>query len=156
MGNPPASPFAAQHERLILELLPVKNSQAFREWIYGPLVQGSWHEFSQDFLSKNNSAPEADKNTVATQAKDAIKSKSAKYLVYHPTKGDWTPEDHHVRFIVTVIADNLLKSGIWSESDWKRRALDLAKAVYEVLVYLRATAASVSEESPPEPPAYDA
>lgn len=155
MGNPQLSPspFTSQHERLILELLPVKNSQAFREWIHGPFVQGSWLEFYHGFLSRNPSAPEVEKLSVSTQAKDTIKSKSAKYLAYHPVKTDWTAEDHYIRFIVTVIADNLLKGGLWSDSDWSRRGPEIAKAVYEVLIYLKATVATVPEASPPS---YDA
>jgi hypothetical protein len=71
--------------------------------------------------------------------------------MYHPDKSSWTPEDHHVRFIVTVVSDNLLK-GMWSESDWKKKSTEIAKAVYEVLAFLRAT----SFASDPLPPRYEA
>lgn len=56
-----------------------------------------------------------------------------------------------MRFIVAVVSDNMLK-GLWSESDWKKRSLEISKAVYEVLAFLRATAFS------PEslPPRYEA
>ncbi len=59
--------------------------------------------------------------------------------MYHPDKTIWTAEDHHVRFIVAVISDNMLK-GTWSDSDWKKKGLEIAKSVYEVLAFLRTTA----------------
>lgn len=149
MGQPSASPLAAQHERLILELLPLKDGLQFREWISGPFVRGSWHEFCRDFLARNPNSPEPDKTKTAQAAKDAIKSKTVKYLAYHPEKDGWSPEDHHVRFIVTVISDNLLKGGIWSNDDWRKRDLDVAKACYEVLSFLRATGMGVVEQNPP-------
>lgn len=157
MGNPPSASFIPQHERLVLELLPLKNPPAFREWINGPLVQGSWHEFLRDFLSRNPTAPEAEKDRVAEQAKEAISSKLVKYLAYHPVKTDWTAEDHHTRFIVTVVGDNLLKGGIWAGMDWNSaggaKRLLTTKAAYEVLSYLR-TMAAVSQEG--NPPSYNA
>lgn len=75
---------------------------------------------------------------MAQKAKDAINSRSTQYLMYHPDKGAWSAEEHHVRFIVTVVSDNILK-GLWSESDWKKKNIEIAKSVYEVLAYLRAT-----------------
>lgn len=68
--------------------------------------------------------------------------------MYHPNKEVWTSEDHHVRFIVTVVNDNILQ-GLWSESDWKKRSTDIAKAVFEVLVFLRATTLPALESNPP-------
>lgn len=83
-------------------------------------------------------APEVDKTKTAQKAKDAINSRNLQYLMYHPDKSAWSAEDHHVRFIVTVVSDNMLK-GTWSDGDWKKRSLEIAKAVYEVLAFLRAT-----------------
>lgn len=97
-------------------------------------------------------APEPDKTRVVELAKDAINSKSTKYLVYHPAKADWTLDDQYVRFMVTLIMDNMLK-GLWSESEWRKRGSDIAiaKAAYEVLSFLRAT--SLNADS--GPPGYE-
>jgi len=142
------SALPSQHVRLILERLPFKDAEQFHDWLIGVHVRGSWHEFLRDFLARNALAPEPDKTKTAQLAKDAINSRNPKYLVYHPEKGAWTSEDHHVRFIVTVISDNLLHKGLWTESDWKKKSIDIAKAIYEVLSFLRATALS-TEANPP-------
>ncbi|KAK3903276.1 hypothetical protein C8A05DRAFT_32996 [Staphylotrichum tortipilum] len=139
---------SSQHERLILELLPFKDLHQFHEWLSGVYVRGSWHEFVRDFLSRNPAAPELDKTKTAQTAKDAINSRNVQYLIYHPDKGAWTAQEHHVRFIVAVVSDNMLK-GLWSESDWKKRSLEISKAVYEVLAFLRATAFT-PESLPPQ------
>jgi len=143
---------STQHERLILELLPFKDLSQFHEWLNSIYVRGSWYEYSRDFLARNPLAPEPDKAKLAQQAKDAINSRNPKFLMYHPNKETYTPDDHHVRFLVTVISDNLLK-GLWSESDWKKRNIEIAKACYEVLSFLRATAGPGVD---PNPPRYDA
>jgi hypothetical protein len=49
--------------------------------------------------------------------------------------------------MATVIADNLLKS-LWSDGDWKRKSIDISKAVYEVLSFLRASW-TAREANPP-------
>ncbi|KAK4100291.1 hypothetical protein N658DRAFT_508015 [Parathielavia hyrcaniae] len=138
--QPPAGAVqvSTQHERLILELLPFKDLGQFHEWLSSIYVRGSWNEFLADFLANNPRAPELDKTKTAQKVKDAINSRSTQFLMYHPDKSAWSAEDHHVRFIVTVIQDNMLR-GLWSESDWKKKSLDIAKAVYEVLAFLRAT-----------------
>ncbi|KAK3939780.1 hypothetical protein QBC46DRAFT_262379 [Diplogelasinospora grovesii] len=146
---------STQHERLILELLPFKDAPQFHEWLNGVYVRGSWHEFLQDFLAQNPLAPEPEKTKTAQLAKDAISSRNPKFLLYHPDKEGWTAEDHHVRFIVTVISDNLgLKNSLWSNSDFSRRGLEIAKSIYEVLSFLRATqlvlsGAGAANASPP-------
>ncbi len=117
-------------------------------WLNGTYVRGSWHEFLRDFLARNPMVPEPDKAKVAQLAKDAINSRNAKYLMYHPEKDGWTSEDHHVRFIATVVCDNLLHKGLWSDSDWKKKNLEITKAVYEVLSFLRATSLG-TETNPP-------
>ncbi len=43
-----------------------------------------------------------------------------------------------MRFIVALVQDNMLKS-LWSESDWKKRGLEIARAAYEVLSFLRSS-----------------
>jgi hypothetical protein len=87
---------------------------------------------------------------VAQKTRDAVNSRNAKYLIFHPDKEGWTSDDHHIRFMATVISDNLLK-GLWSESEWKKKGLDIAKAIYEVLSFLRATRAPAD----PNPPQYE-
>jgi hypothetical protein len=150
MGPPPvASPFnnanmastshiSSQHERLILELLPFKDASKFHEWLQSPFVRGNWVEFCRDCLAKNPTSPEPDKTRTATAARDAINGRKAKYLAYFPDKQGWTSEDHHVRFIITIVQDNILNN-LWTDADWKKRGIDIAKAVYEVLSFLRAT-----------------
>ena len=145
---------SAQHERLILELLPFKDASQFREWL--TFLEGDWEEYCRDYLDpqywtalydeagnaleipdKAPNDPEPDKATTAQRAKDAINHQSVIFLTYHPEKGTWTAEDHAVRFVATAIADSLLRK-VWSERDWRKRPLDIAKAVYEVLSYKRA------------------
>ncbi|KAM7199880.1 hypothetical protein V8F20_005529 [Naviculisporaceae sp. PSN 640] len=163
MGQPPPQPqyravqplvvssqFSSQHERLLLELLPFQEATQFREWLSSAYVQGSWNEFQQDFLAQNPMAPEGPKEHVVKLAKDVIKSKDPKYLVYHPEKEGWTPDDHHVRFIATLILDNRLK-GLWSDGDWRTESTNITKAAFEVLSFLRA--ASLKADS--GPPGYD-
>ena len=140
---------STQHERLILELLPFKDSAKFQEWLSSDWVRGSWLAFYRDFLAKTRNAADPDKTRTAQTAKDAINSRSQKFLVYHPDKTNWSVEDHHVRFIATVIQDNMLKS-LWSESEWKKKALDVAKAVFEVLCFLKSSCYTVD----PHPPSY--
>jgi hypothetical protein len=113
MGQPPAaatSRLSAQHERLILELLPFKDATLFHDWLSSVYVQGSWAEFCRDFLSHNPLGPEPNKDKTAQAAKDAINSRKPQYLLYHPDKTGWVDQDHHVRFIVSVVSDNMLKS----------------------------------------------
>lgn len=142
------SPFSIQHERLILELLPFRDSTKFHEWLYGGTVKGSWTEFHRSFLTRVPAGhSEPDKAKTAQAVKDAINSRSQKFLVYHPDKTNWSPEDHHVRFIVTVIQDNMLFS-LWSESEWKKRNVEIAKAVYEVLAFLKASYYAADQNPP--------
>ncbi|OAQ72049.1 hypothetical protein VFPPC_12694 [Pochonia chlamydosporia 170] len=150
MSAPPPMPMLnAQHERLILELLPFKDPAKFKEWLNSDLVQGSWAEFWRDCVAKiRGTHPEPDKTKTAEAAKSAINGRSVKFLVYHPDKMNWTTDDHHVRFIVTVIQDNMLKN-LWSDSDWKKRALEVCKAVFEVLCYLKASCYAVEVSGPP-------
>ena len=87
---------------------------------------------------------------MAQKTKDAVNSRNAKYLIFHPDKEGWTSDDHHIRFMATVISDNLLK-GLWSESEWKKKNVEIAKAIYEVLSFLRATTLGPD----PSPPRYE-
>ncbi|KAH8900029.1 hypothetical protein GQ53DRAFT_206959 [Thozetella sp. PMI_491] len=151
MGS--TSSLSTQHERLILELLPLKDTRQFHEWLAGPYVRGSWIEFCRDYLNRSPAAPEPDKQKVAQAAKDAINNKNAKYMVFHPQKEAWTAEDHTIRFIATVIVDNMIKN-LWSDNDWKKKSIDITKAVYEVLSYLRATAVRAEQQSL-NPPRYE-
>lgn len=148
---------SSQHERLILELLPFKDAGAFHAWLGGVYVRGSWLEFCRDYLqlagfgggSGSGGGPsEPDKTKTAQAAKDAVKAQNPKYLIFHPDKENWSPDDHHIRFIAAVIQDNMMK-GLWSSSDFKSKGLDIAKAVYEVLMYLRSTYYSAGDSNPP-------
>ncbi|KXX78841.1 hypothetical protein MMYC01_204042 [Madurella mycetomatis] len=139
----------SQYERLILDLLPFKEIRQFYEWLNGVYVRGSWNEFVRDFNSYSE-APEPDKTKTTQRARDAINSRDPRYLMYHPIKEGWSVEDHYIRFIVVVISDNQLK-GLWTESDWKKRGLEITKAVYEVLSFLRSVAVA-----PVSPPSYEA
>jgi hypothetical protein len=94
--------------RLRPAVLPFKDATLFQEWLAGPYVRGSWHEYCRDFLARSPQAPEPDKAKVAQAAKDAINGRAARFLAYHPEKDGYTPEDHAVRFIVCVVADNML------------------------------------------------
>ncbi|KAH7035460.1 uncharacterized protein B0I36DRAFT_360817 [Microdochium trichocladiopsis] len=139
--------FVAQHERLVLELLPFKDAAKFSDWLQSVYVVGAWREFCRDFLADNPHSVEPDKTRTAQLARDAIKSNDPKYLLYHPDKTEWTDMDHHVRFIVVVIQDNLLKK-LWSKDDTRSSNLDVPKAVYEVLVFLRATLLNPASSPP--------
>ncbi|KAK1836902.1 hypothetical protein QBC39DRAFT_387805 [Podospora conica] len=161
MGQPPqqqqqhgiplagSSRLAQQHERLILELLPFKSADQFQEWLGSVYVRGAWHEFGRDFLNLNVFAREPDKDKMAQKTKDAVNARNPKYLIFHPDKDGWTSDDHHIRFMATVISDNMLK-GLWSESEWKKKGLDIAKAIYEVLSFLRGTKAPAADPDPPQ------
>uniref|UniRef100_L2FYI4 Uncharacterized protein n=1 Tax=Colletotrichum fructicola (strain Nara gc5) TaxID=1213859 RepID=L2FYI4_COLFN len=141
MPGPPntsAARVSSQHERLLLELLPFKEASKFHDGAAAAAGEGP------------AGIPEPDKPRTAQAARDALNSRKPKFLVYHPDKTGWTPEDHHVRFIVTLVADNMLQN-LWYESEWKKRGLDIAKAAYEVLIFLKATLFV-----DPSPPSYSA
>lgn len=148
-GSGMNSLLAAQHERLILELLPFKDSASFHEWLQGDSVRGSFHEFTRDHLQNGarvqRQFPDPDKEQTAKAARDAIENKAPQFLLYHPDKSSWSPEDHHVRFIVTVMLDNVLTK-TWSLK--KDGATQVARSVYEVLCYLKASLV-VADQNPP-------
>ncbi|EFQ30938.1 hypothetical protein CGRA01v4_08642 [Colletotrichum graminicola] len=159
---PPPSPSAprtaSQYERLLMELLPFGDTATFRDWLDGPFVRGSWDEFCADYLSlallragSPGAVPEPDKARTARAAREALDTRKPKFLVYHPDKTGWAVEDHYVRFIVTLIADNGLRN-MWYDPEWKRNGLDITKAAHEVLVLLKA--AMVYPD--PNPPSYSA
>ncbi|OHE95675.1 hypothetical protein CORC01_08959 [Colletotrichum orchidophilum] len=168
--NPPlSSRVSSQHERLLLELLPFKDAAKFHDWLDSNFVRGPWNEFNADFLSRAianaaaagvvgptgvtgpSAVPEPEKVRTAQAAREALNARKAKFIVYRPDKSAWTAEDHHVRFIVTLVADNMLQN-LWYESEWKKKGLDIAKAAYEVLVFLKATMVYAD----PNPPSYSA
>ncbi|KAG7043945.1 hypothetical protein JMJ77_0011765 [Colletotrichum scovillei] len=175
LANPPASYSSSsrvslQHERLLLELLPFKDATKFHDWLDSNFVRGPWNEFNADFLSRAiadvaaagptttgglppgpSAVPEPDKIRTAQAAREALNGRKAKFCVYRPDKSAWTAEDHHVRFIVTLVADNMLQN-LWYESEWKKKGLDIAKAAYEVLIFLKATMVYAD----PNPPSYSA
>ncbi|KAK1713048.1 hypothetical protein BDP67DRAFT_544271 [Colletotrichum lupini] len=140
LANPPASSsrVSLQHERLLLELLPFKDATKFHDWLDSNFVRGPWNEFNADFLSRSSAVLEPDKTRTAQAAREALNGRKAKFCVYRPDKSAWTAEDHHVRFIVTLVADNMLQN-LWYESEWKKKGLDIVKVAYEVLIFLKAT-----------------
>ncbi|KAK2021971.1 hypothetical protein LX32DRAFT_221363 [Colletotrichum zoysiae] len=156
--SPSAPRVASQHERLLMELLPFGDTAAFRDWLDGPFVRGSWDEFCADYLSlallsagSPGAVPEPDKTRTARAARRALDAREPKFLVYRPDKTGWAAEDHYVRFVVTLVADNGLRN-MWREPEWQRKRLDMAKAAYEVLVFLKATMVYPD----PNPPSYSA
>ncbi|KAK1967140.1 hypothetical protein LY78DRAFT_576958 [Colletotrichum sublineola] len=157
--SPSAPRVASQHERLLMELLPpFRDTTAFHDWLNGPFVRGSWDEFCADYLSlallsagSPGAVPEPDKTRTAQAAREALDARRPKFLVYHPNKMGWEAEDHYVRFIVMLVTDNGLRN-IWYESEWKRKGLDIAKAAYEVLIFLKTTMVYPD----PNPPCYSA
>jgi hypothetical protein len=145
MGGLSTSRLAVQHERLILELLPFKDASQFQDWLQSSYVRGSWSEFTRDYLSHavidtnvDGTAGEPDKEATAKEAKQALDGRSARFMVFHPDKEGWTAQDHTVRFIVTVVSDSMLNK-VWSSHDWKKKDMQICKAVYEVLSFLRST-----------------
>jgi hypothetical protein len=129
-------------------------------WLTGPYVRGSWSEFQRDFHATHPLAPEPDKPSTVQSAREAINARSAQYLMHNPDKHAWTVEDHHVRFLVAVISDNML-DGLWSEKEWKKNGARVCGAVFEVLVFLKATAAAeggvgVGDGAAADPPRYEA
>lgn len=151
---------ASQHERLILELLPFQDIRQFQDWLNGVYVRGSWSEFLRDFHHTHPLAPEPDKASTVHKAREALSSRSAQYLMHNPDKGAWAAEDHHVRFIVAVVSDNMF-DGLWSDKDWKKNGPAICGAVFEVLVFLKATAAAAVDDveagsAAADPPRYEA
>lgn len=146
-GSAYSHPLSAQHERLILELLPFNDSASFHDWLQSETVRGSFNEFTRDLLqhTRQQHVPDPHKEQTAKAAKDAIDNKAARFLLYHPDKSGWTEEDHHVRFIVTVVMDNVLTKTL---SLRKEGTLQVVKSVYEVLCYLKASLV-VAEQNPP-------
>jgi hypothetical protein len=136
MGFASSTMAGDQHVRLLLVQLPFRTVAEFDDWIGSEAVAGSWWEFVTDFYKHNASDPEPDKTRTARCACNALNHKTPRFLIHHPSKEDWTPEDHHVRFIVTVIHDSILQ-GVWSEANWAAKGIHIAEAVFEVLSYLR-------------------
>ncbi|KAG6182952.1 hypothetical protein E4U48_000637 [Claviceps purpurea] len=139
---------SVQNGRLVSELFPFKDLDKLKEWLKVDCMQGAWAEFMRDCVTKSpsESVADPDKGIIAGAAKAAIDHRNIQYLVYHPDKTTWTVDDHHVRFIVIVVRDNLLRA-LWSEGDWRQKALEICKAVYELLCYLKAEFFTVEDLS---------
>jgi hypothetical protein len=108
-----------------------------------------WKEFVVDFLADNPLAPMPSKSKTAVKARDVLeweycplmpedqmRHPQPQYLLYHPDKASWSVEDHCIRFIVTVVRDNMLNR-LWIGDDLQIRGLEIAKAVFDILVFLR-------------------
>ena len=156
-----------QHQRLLLELLPFQDRAAFEAWIGSDAVAGAWREFAHDYhpsAEDIDDGPEQNKAGIAQAACRALQIHDPRYMLHHPRKEGWAPEDHYIRFIVAVICDSMLH-GVWSESEGRSRGLEIAKSVFEVLSYLRVTnwdtgdcrTLAMPEASTPrqDPPSYD-
>jgi hypothetical protein len=118
-------------------------------------VRGSWNEFLRDFHGAHPLTPEPDKGATTQKAREAINARGAQYLMHNPDKSAWTAEDHHVRFVVAVVSDNML-DGLWSDKEWKKGGLAVCAAVFEVLVFLKAMAAAAPGPAAADPPRYEA
>ncbi|KAG6244590.1 hypothetical protein E4U23_006120 [Claviceps purpurea] len=136
---------SVQNGRLVSELFPFKKLDKLKEWLKVDCMQGAWAEFMRDCVTKspNESVADPDKVKITDAARTAIElSGNIKYLMYHPDKTAWTVDDHHVRFIVVVVRDNLVRQ-LWSQGgssqgSWWQEKLEICKAVYELLCYLKA------------------
>ncbi|KAG6285924.1 hypothetical protein E4U09_006990 [Claviceps aff. purpurea] len=135
---------SVQNGRLLSELFPFKKLDKLKEWLKVDCMQGAWAEFMRDCVTKlpNESVADPDKGTITEAARSAIDLLGKdKYLMYNPDKTAWTLDDHHVRFIVVVVRDNLVRH-LWSQGDlsqgsWWQKKLEICKAVYELLCYLK-------------------
>ncbi|TLS28247.1 hypothetical protein PpBr36_00955 [Pyricularia pennisetigena] len=163
-----SSRMAKQHERLVVELLPFETVEQFHSWLESAPVLGSWLEFRAN--CRHRDLDEVEKSRAAQLTRDALDARSARYLVYHPDKQGWTLEDHVVRFMATVMRDAVLQ-GVWADAELRERTVDIAKAVFEVMCFLKAVdeqpsasgSDDVAGEHPPDyhppdslPPGYSA
>ncbi|OIW32198.1 hypothetical protein CONLIGDRAFT_565759, partial [Coniochaeta ligniaria NRRL 30616] len=129
----------AQHQRLLIELLPFKDSKQFHEWLDGPYVSGAWNEFRNEFLEGPCPVQleDPDKTKICQAVKTVLLSRDPKYRVYRPDKTGWTAQDHAIRFIVSVVWDNFF-GGLWSVQDFNKQPGHYLNVVYEILSFLRA------------------
>ncbi|KAJ2895891.1 hypothetical protein MKZ38_006047 [Zalerion maritima] len=139
---------ATTHERLLMQLLPFADVERFREWLRSDYVMGAWVELVRDYLGAHaGTDSEPEKKATVEKAERELRSDNRKYLIYHPNKEGWKPQDHYVRFIVTVVADNERK-GHWELL--YNQGISPAGVVYEILSFLRATYyPSFSQQYPP-------
>ncbi|KAG5932303.1 hypothetical protein E4U60_005327, partial [Claviceps pazoutovae] len=122
-------------------------AELLKEWLKVDCMQGAWAEFMRDCATKspNESVVDPGKGTITEAARSAIDLLgNTKYLVYHPDKTAWTVNDHHVRFIVIVVQVNLLRR-LWSQGDWSQKKLEICRAVYELLCYLKISCFTVED-----------
>lgn len=68
-----------------------------------------------------------------------------KFLMLNPDKSGWSAMDHHVRFVVGITHDCAFEY-LWGRKECVKKYSKIARGIYEVLVYLKATA-GVEEES---------
>ncbi|KAG6150561.1 hypothetical protein E4U37_005996 [Claviceps purpurea] len=149
---PPMDKVLVQNGRLVSELFPFKKLDLLKEWLKVDCMQGAWAEFMRDCVTKlpNESVTDPDKGTITEAARSAIDLLGKnKYLIYHPDKTAWTLDDHHVRFIVVVVRDNLVRQlwsqGSWSHGSWSQKKLEICGAVYELLCYLKTACFTVED-----------
>ncbi|KAG6136253.1 hypothetical protein E4U47_003393 [Claviceps purpurea] len=88
---------------------------------------------------------ESDKDRVVEAARKAINSCDSPYLVFQPNKTGWKVHDHCVRFVVTVIRDQMLRGLLWRV--WSRRWLEICNVMFELLVELTSTSFYISRHS---------
>lgn len=143
-----ASILKSQHLRLLLDHLPfINDGVQFDSWLRRAPVSVAWAEFT---AAIPRPSPNPDFSTVSPKARAALSvgasPPAASFRMLHPDKSNWSAEDHHVRFIVGVINDSVLEKPN-ERKGWVEKPHGMVRAVYEVLVYLKATA-GVEEEHP--------
>ncbi|ORY65349.1 uncharacterized protein BCR38DRAFT_457535 [Pseudomassariella vexata] len=75
---------------------------------------------------------------------------SCRSTLFHPDKTDRDGQEDHMRFIMSIVGDNMLKN-LWHNLEWGKRGLEITKAAYEVLSFLRAS----QMERDQNPPGYE-
>ncbi|KAL2106320.1 hypothetical protein VUR80DRAFT_6893 [Thermomyces stellatus] len=128
----------AQHLRLLIYLLPtIQTISEFEAWLQRPPVLAAWTEFT---AALSGLQPDPDLGMITPMVRAALDQDTlphARFRMLHPDKRDWNATDHHVRFIVAVISDSLLEEH-WDENEWNKHPARIVRAVYEVLVYMKA------------------
>jgi hypothetical protein len=133
-----ASILSAQHTRLLISMLPFKNPVELDEWISRPPVSAAWLEFRASVPAIHPDPNVVEVCNLAERAIISAPPSGRKFCLLHPDKRGWSIDDHHVRFIVGIAKDSLEEQA-WDSSKWIQRSQEIAKALYEVLVYLKTT-----------------
>lgn len=140
-GAPTLTPgqiLSAQHLRLLIHLLPsISSPSEFEAWLQRSPVLSAWAEFNAALPSLR---ADPDLTIVTRMVRAAIDEETlphTRFRLLHPDKRDWSPTNHHIRFIVAVINDSLMERHL-DRLEWKNHPARTVRAVYEVLVYMKA------------------